>query len=100
MRSTRTAFPGQVRAALEYAAANQYEYGPGLRDVAQRMAAREPVGFEEATLGVGKIATGLDAIRYYREGRWDELTRRRREPARRLSGVDSPSGRGAGHARC
>ena len=26
-------FPEQVRAALEYAAANQYEYGPGLRDV-------------------------------------------------------------------
>ena len=26
-------FPGQVRAALAYAAANQYEYGPGLHDV-------------------------------------------------------------------
>ena len=26
-------FPGQVRAALEYAAANQYEYGPRLHDV-------------------------------------------------------------------
>ena len=26
-------FPGQVRAALEYAAANQYEYGPRMRDV-------------------------------------------------------------------
>lgn len=28
-----------------------------------------------ATLGSGKIATGLDAIRYYNEGRWDELKR-------------------------
>ncbi|MCP5464016.1 MAG: ribonuclease H-like domain-containing protein [Deltaproteobacteria bacterium] len=27
----------------------------------------------KATLGLGKIATGLDAIKYYREGRWDEL---------------------------
>ncbi|EKD52153.1 MAG: hypothetical protein ACD_62C00092G0004 [uncultured bacterium] len=27
----------------------------------------------QATLGVGKIATGLDAIRFYQEGRWDEL---------------------------
>lgn len=26
-----------------------------------------------ATLGIGKIATGLDAIKYYKEGRWDEL---------------------------
>jgi len=26
-----------------------------------------------ATLGTGKIATGLDAIKYYNEGRWDEL---------------------------
>lgn len=26
-----------------------------------------------ATLGVGKTATGLDAIRYYNENRWDEL---------------------------
>jgi len=27
----------------------------------------------QATLGVGKIGSGLDAIRYYQEGRWDEL---------------------------
>lgn len=27
----------------------------------------------QATLGLGKIATGLDAIKYYNEGRWDEL---------------------------
>jgi hypothetical protein len=26
-----------------------------------------------ATLGVGKIASGLDAIRFYREGQWDKL---------------------------
>lgn len=26
-----------------------------------------------ATLGIGKTANGLDAIRYYNEGRWDEL---------------------------
>lgn len=26
-----------------------------------------------ATLGIGKTATGLDAIRYYNEGRWEEL---------------------------
>lgn len=26
-----------------------------------------------ATLGMGKIASGLDAIKYYNEGRWDEL---------------------------
>lgn len=26
-----------------------------------------------ATLGTGKSASGLDAIRYYNEGRWDEL---------------------------
>ena len=26
-----------------------------------------------ATLGIGKTATGLDAIKYYNEGRWDEL---------------------------
>jgi DEAD/DEAH box helicase domain-containing protein len=26
-----------------------------------------------ATLGIGKTASGLDAIRFYNEGRWDEL---------------------------
>lgn len=26
-----------------------------------------------ATLGIGKTATGLDAIKFYNEGRWDEL---------------------------
>lgn len=26
-----------------------------------------------ATLGIGKTASGLDAIRYYNEGRWEEL---------------------------
>ena len=32
-RDASAAFPEQVRAALEYAAANQYEYGPRLQDV-------------------------------------------------------------------
>ena len=27
----------------------------------------------QATLEIGKIASGLDAIRYYREGQWDKL---------------------------
>lgn len=43
-------------------------------DVQKRIGHR--VGLDSiatATLGTGKIGSGLDAIRYYNEGRWDEL---------------------------
>lgn len=45
-----------------------------LADLEKRIGHR--VGLDaiaQATLGVGKTASGLDAIRYYQEGRWEEL---------------------------
>jgi DEAD/DEAH box helicase domain-containing protein len=45
-----------------------------LEDLTERLGHRVSLdSVAQATLSVGKTAHGLDAIRFFREGRWDEL---------------------------